>query len=48
MVKKAVATAFHFHFDKFLFSDKYTLVFIAVCMGIILFNNTSATYIAEN
>lgn len=35
-----------FHFDKFLFSKRHTIVFVAACMGIILFNNPSATYIA--
>lgn len=35
-----------FHLDKFLFSERHTIVFVAACMGIILFNNPSATYIA--
>lgn len=36
-----------FNLDKFLFPEKYTLVFVAACMGIILFNNPTATYIAQ-
>jgi hypothetical protein len=36
-----------FNFEKFLFPQKQTIAFIALCMGIILFNNPTATYIAE-
>lgn len=36
-----------FNFDKFLFPKKYTMVFIAACMGIILFNNPTAAFIAQ-
>lgn len=36
-----------FNFDKFLFPSKYTIVFIATCIGIILFNNPTATFIAQ-
>lgn len=36
-----------FNFDKFLFPGKYTIVFIATCIGIILFNNPTATFIAQ-
>ena len=36
-----------FNFDKFLFPQKQTIAFIALCIGIILFNNPTATYIAE-
>jgi len=36
-----------FNFDKFLFPKNLTLVFVTFCMGIILFNNPTATFIAE-
>lgn len=36
-----------FKFNQFLFPGKLTLVFIAACMGIILFNNPTATFIAQ-
>lgn len=35
-----------FNFDKFLFPQNLTLVFVTFCMGIILFNNPTATFIA--
>lgn len=37
----------NFNFDKFLFPENLTLVFVTFCMGIILFNNPTATFIAE-
>lgn len=39
---------YKFNFDKFLFPKNYTMIFIALCMGIILFNNPTATYVAQN
>jgi hypothetical protein len=36
-----------FNFDKFLFPGKSKLVFITFCIGIILFNNPTATFIAQ-
>lgn len=39
--------ATRFNFDKFLFPKRFTIVFITFCIGIILFNNPTATYIAQ-
>jgi len=38
---------YKFGFDKFLFPENRTIVFITFCMGIILFNNPAATHIAQ-
>jgi hypothetical protein len=37
-----------FNFDKFLFPEKFSMVFIAACIGIILFSNPTATYVAKH
>ncbi len=39
--------AYKFNFDGLLFSKKYLIVFVALCAGLILFNNPTATYIAD-
>lgn len=36
-----------FNFDEFLFPKRFTVVFITFCIGIILFNNSKAIYIAQ-
>ena len=36
-----------FNLDKFLFPNKYTIAFIALCIDIILFYNSTTTYIAD-
>jgi hypothetical protein len=38
---------YKFNFDKFLFPQNSTIIFVTFCMGIILFNNPAATHIAQ-
>lgn len=38
---------YKFNLDKFLFSKNCTLAFIAMCVGLIVFNNPTATFIAQ-
>lgn len=38
---------YKFNFDKILFSKGYTLAFIAMCVGLIVFNNPTATFVAQ-
>jgi hypothetical protein len=38
---------YKFGFDKVLFPENSTIVFLSFCMGIILFNNPTTTHIAE-
>ncbi len=38
---------YKFNFDEILFSKGYTLAFIAMCVGLIIFNNPTATFIAQ-
>jgi len=38
---------YKFNFDGLLFSKKSIIVFVALCAGLILFNNPTATYISE-